>query len=382
MSKVQSKPVVWVPISSQTEYLHRILQGIARYRNQHRDWALHYPPNPFPKQIPPEVVGVLVWHAKTRQRLKLAGQIPCVQMSNSNPVPGIPLVSSDDRMAGSLAADHFTGRRLKSFAFLGPFQTTYTRMRYEGFQQRLKEINPDHRLEKFDFSSQRKMIESGGVEHLFKTLRTLPLPWALFCADDWWAKSILAQCPAFSVSVPGELSVLGVNNEAHVCEISDTPVSSIDVPAEDIGYQAAQLLDRMIHGEEEVPMFTRVPVLRVMNRQSTDIIAVSDPVVSKALSYMQAQLSEGGLTVGDIALASGVSRRVLERRFARELNVSPYQRLLRFRVDQAKSLLRATRWPLHRIAMECGFAEQKYLSVRFKKLEGLSPLPWRKAQTP
>ena len=179
--------------------------------------------------------------------------------------------------------------------------------------------------------------------------------------------------------VPGELSVLGVNNETYVCEFSNTPVSSIDIPAEKIGYQAAQVLDGLIHGQTPQTLHQRIPIERIVSRVSTDIHAVSDPVVSKALFLLNNRL-EQSVDIQEVARECGVSRRMLERRFRNTLNTSPHKRLTQFRVDRAKSLLRSTRWPLWRIAAECGFKEQKYLSVRFKELEGIPPLQWRKQE--
>ncbi len=372
------KPEIWVQPISDTEYAQRLTLGLARYRNENQDWAFNYFPKEGWAQPPPHVVGAILWCAERNEHQDLATQIPCVQLSNRTEHLHIPAVTVDDEEVGRRAAEHFLDRGFQSFFYVGPPTMLYSQERWRGFRDEIFKRNPDAFVSQALFTSQRSIVEDGELDALLQRMRRRPPPWALFCSDDWWAQFLLRVSRSYGLIVPGELSLLGVNNESHVCELSDTPLSSVDLPAEEIGYEAGRILDRMIHGDLPKSMHTKIPVKRIVTRNSTDIHAVPDPLVSKALSLLQARMAEP-VHVEEIARDCGVSRRVLERRFKEVVNISPYRRLLQFRITHAKSLLRATPWSLQRIAAECGFAEQKYLSLRFKEQEGISPLRWRKA---
>lgn len=379
MSNRGSHLIVWVPPQTRTEYQQRLLRGIAHYRNTHHSWELTFGPSLLPEQPPESVIGAFLWSSETENLISFATKLPCVQLSNSDEHRHVFAVTADDTMVGIRAAEHFLERSFRTFAYLGSEKTCYSVERCEAFRREILRHQPDASFSSHLFRGIQDTIDQGGVELLLNTLRKQPPPWAVFCADDWWARMLLQECRKDDVMVPGELSVLGVNNETYVCEFSNTPVSSIDIPAEKIGYQAAQVLDGLIHGQTPQTLHQRIPIERIVSRVSTDIHAVSDPVVSKALFLLNNRL-EQSVDIQEVARECGVSRRMLERRFRNTLNTSPHKRLTQFRVDRAKSLLRSTRWPLGRIAAECGFKEQKYLSVRFKELEGMPPLQWRKQE--
>ncbi len=379
--KSVESPVIWVPLGSGTEYFSRLLRGISRFRRERGNWVLNYPAEDVTQDPDPEVKGALLWSSEQEPYLSLSRKIPCVQLSNYSPHAHIPAVTADDLQVGRRAAEHFLARGFQSFFFLGTDDAQYSRQRCEGFRRTLTQKKSDVRLHVTLHKTQQAMKQENYLDQFFAELRKEEPPWALFCADDWWARFILEQSRRYDLVVPGELAVLGVNNEISVCEISDTPVSSVDLPAEEIGYQGARLLYEMIHGLRPEKMHQVIPVQHVVTRESTDIHAVPDPVVSKALSLMQSGL---GIDLNLDALASscGVSRRKLERLFQEVLHISPYQRLTQFRMDRAKFLLRSSSLPVSAIADECGFTEQKQLSVRFKHTHGMTPMEWRKQHRP
>ncbi|WP_188454900.1 helix-turn-helix domain-containing protein [Virgibacillus oceani] len=60
------------------------------------------------------------------------------------------------------------------------------------------------------------------------------------------------------------------------------------------------------------------------------------------------------------------------------LGFGPNEYVNRYRIEQAKTLLIYTDWPIERIAEKCGFSQLAYFSRFFKKLEGVSPNRFRK----
>jgi len=63
--------------------------------------------------------------------------------------------------------------------------------------------------------------------------------------------------------------------------------------------------------------------------------------------------------------------------FNRELGLSPWDYLNRYRIYQAKELLRRTSDSIRAIARQVGFKDQAYFSRVFRKVTGVSPKAFR-----
>ena len=79
----------------------------------------------------------------------------------------------------------------------------------------------------------------------------------------------------------------------------------------------------------------------------------------------------------EVAEAVGVSESYLSRVFKQELGLSPWEYLNRFRVSQAKELIRRTQGSVKSIAIQVGFKDPRYFSRVFRKLTGFSPNKFR-----
>jgi YesN/AraC family two-component response regulator len=99
-------------------------------------------------------------------------------------------------------------------------------------------------------------------------------------------------------------------------------------------------------------------------------------VVKQALGYMQCHYSHT-LSRVEISAAVGVSEDYLSRIFSREMGLSPWEYLNRYRVLQAKRLLAESRESVTWIAAQVGFDDPAYFSRVFQKLEGCSPREYR-----
>lgn len=82
-----------------------------------------------------------------------------------------------------------------------------------------------------------------------------------------------------------------------------------------------------------------------------------------------------------IAEAVGVSEDYLSRIFKRELNISPWDYLNRYRVLQSQQLLLNTSETIGSIARQVGFKDQAYFSRVFHKVTGVSPQGFRENPT-
>ncbi len=99
--------------------------------------------------------------------------------------------------------------------------------------------------------------------------RRLPQPpTAVFCANDQLAVGVIAAAGALGWRVPGGLSVVGVDNQATAGE-SDPPLTSVDIPAEEIGWRAVGALLHLIGGAPVEECRVALPVTQLAVRSST-----------------------------------------------------------------------------------------------------------------
>ncbi|GAB4182389.1 MAG: hypothetical protein Fur0032_23440 [Terrimicrobiaceae bacterium] len=209
-------------------------------------------------------------------------------------------------------------------------------------------------------------------------LENLPKPCAVFAYADDHARRILGECERLGLSVPEEVAVLGCDNDEIECELAPLPISSVAFPLRRIGYQAASVLQHLMDGGEPPEGALRLLPTGIVTRRSTDIIAVKDMAVARAVRFISGHASEP-IDVGDVVKACGASRRYLERRFNILLGRTPKQEIQRKRLSIARRLLAETLLPMPEVAEACGFSDAKMLSSVFRADAGVTPSEFRRA---
>jgi AraC-like DNA-binding protein len=93
---------------------------------------------------------------------------------------------------------------------------------------------------------------------------------------------------------------------------------------------------------------------------------------------MQSNLSDTALSLEFIAGQCGVSASYLVRYFKGCMAVTPMQYVDTLRMDIAKHLLSTTGCTLRQIVGQCGYLDESNFARKFKKLEGVTPMSYRK----
>ncbi|HEY9508482.1 MAG TPA: helix-turn-helix domain-containing protein, partial [Verrucomicrobiae bacterium] len=202
-------------------------------------------------------------------------------------------------------------------------------------------------------------------------------PVAVLCWNASGAREMIFACQEVGLQVPEEVAVLSQSDDDVLCEAAQIPISGVRVAASVIGFQAAKLLDHLMHGLKppKQPLF--IAPHSIASRQSTDTFAVRDPALIKALSFIRQQATLPVL-VSDVAKHAGVSRRALERKFLEVLLRSPAEELRRHQLDRVRQLLTETDLPMPLVAEKSGFGSQAYLSAIFRKHFNQTPMRYRR----
>jgi LacI family transcriptional regulator len=185
---------------------------------------------------------------------------------------------------------------------------------------------------------------------------------------------LLNAADQLGIAVPDEMAVIGVDNHETICELTMPPLSSVEQNTHAIAREAVALLERMMRGETASTEPILIKPCKVVRRRSTDLLAVPDRNLRKAMACIRSQSARG---VDEIARVAGLSRRDLERRFAAVFGHSPGQEVLAVQLQSVKRMLTETDWPLYRVAEKAGFRHAEYLNVAFKRQTGMTPRAYR-----
>lgn len=99
--------------------------------------------------------------------------------------------------------------------------------------------------------------------------------------------------------------------------------------------------------------------------------------ISRAQDMIRSRFEER-LTLRDLSAGTGVTADHFLRLFKLETGVTPYQFLIRSRIDHARRLLAQTDESIAVIAQQCGFSDQVHLTKAFRRLTDTTPAAFRK----
>ena len=371
-------------LMSQDAGFHRqVLLGVRAYADHEKQWMMHNAPptpsvlKPLTEWNPHGIIAHLDDANVARSILKLG--VPVVDTACMVKGLGVPAIEVDHAAIARLAIEHFLARGYQNFGYLGSRKATYSQLRLDSFRKELNEagfdVTPCH-VEYMPHLTEQSSWKNVNAK-VRRWLGKLSKPAAVLADHDLAAFDLASMCQILGFHVPNDVAILGVDNDELVCNLSFPPLSSVAIPAEQIGFEAAKLLDRMFHGEKIASKTIYIPPVRVVTRHSTSIYAIDEPVVTGALYYIRNHLADQ-LRVDDIADELTVSRRVLEKKFKTLLGRSVLAEIHRVRVENVKKLLATTSLLISEVAKQSGFSTAQRMATVFRKNTGISPGDYRR----
>ncbi len=104
-----------------------------------------------------------------------------------------------------------------------------------------------------------------------------------------------------------------------------------------------------------------------------------DPMLERVMTFIEENISNGDIGVGDMASAAATSRSGLQRKLKQTMGITPQDLLREARIKRACQLLRNSNKTVAEVAYACGFTDPKYFSRCFKQSTGQSPTEWKNA---
>ncbi|MCC5807474.1 MAG: substrate-binding domain-containing protein [Opitutales bacterium] len=295
-------------------------------------------------------------------------------------VDGAVCVNVDDYAVGQLAAQHLLERGLRRFAYCGR-ATMHAPERMRGYRDSLREAG----LTVSVFEEATAAAGAAGPvwqepsARLQKWLQGLAVPCGIFAAHDSLGRTLAEGAARIGRRIPDDIAILSASDDALVCEMAEPPLSCVALPWERIADAAAGWLDRLVSGKAAPEDPVRITPTTVITRASTEVIAVGDPLVERALRHARDNL-RSLQSVDQWVRALGTNRRQLERTFRAATRESPYSALIRLRVLRARDYLIQTDASLVDIAELCGFSRPEKLSHHFRRVTGEPPSKVRRRE--
>jgi len=340
-----------------------LLAGVRRFAQRHPHWRCHWA---TAERLPDPCHGILAPGRTRAADLRARGVAPTVFLTWQDAETGpCTRVAEDRALAGRLAAAHLHHRGYRSFAYVGRLQAPASRVESAAYEQWLSAVGRTAECH----------TPSRQPADLAEWLRSLDPPVGIFCADDALARTLAALAPTVGLRVPDDVGLIGGGNDPALCELGAPTLSSIDHHYGRVGTRGSELLERLMGGEAA----STADVLlepAVVPRESTDRHHVADPIVARALHFIEAHSAER-IRVAEVAEAAGLGERQLERRMRERRGRSVGQEILEARLERARLLLETSREPLAAIARRCGLGTRRHLARVFRQHLGTTPSAYR-----
>lgn len=376
---------VLVLIDSTTEFSRRFLTGLIQYANENGPWTFYRLPSYYKalygesgivERIKEWEIDAVIaqWEYEGVDFLDQL-DIPVFLQSCKNISGRFSRISGDYIGAGVMAAQFFAKRYFKNFAFYGNKNFFWSRARAEGYRREVERIKGSY----YYFESELLDSMQWSREHveLDNWLQGLPKPVALFACDDNFALQVSEMCKVNNINIPDELSLLGVDNDELICNLSHPSISSIVTDDENGGYQTGKMLQNLILNKNNVPFNINIDPVRIELRQSTEKYNISDNYIKTVIDYINENIRLN-ISIDKLAEIVPLSRRNLEMKFKEATGTSVYQFILDKKVDLISTELLTTDKDLLDIAIGMGFNDVRNVYRIFKKHTGYTPVGYRK----
>jgi len=372
-------------IPSAREFDRGLRRGIIEYAHRHGPWIFHEEAPPYLQRLSPKqrMQNMRAWNAdgmiviQSRFVEVRSLDVPTVVAVGSRALkPSFSQVVCADEEIGREGARVLLSLGLRNFAYCGLNGLEFSDNRGKGFQEAI--LAAGFHAEFYSPSAQH-LGQSWYREQklLGRWLMQLRKPVGLLACNDDRARVITEICRMQRIRVPDDVAILGVDNDEQVCRSASPPISSIALATERGGFESAALLAKLMSGRTPVCRTITVHPAQEVRRQSTDILAINDRHMVRALRFIRDN-SHRNLRVSDILLEAGLSRRALQDKFMLEVGRSPMEEIHRCRIDRICRLLLETNMTIGEIALACGFAVDAHVARFFSRRIGMTPLAYRK----
>ena len=373
-----------VIVENSSWYGRQIIDGVAAYAQTESDWSLTWsnPRNPSFESRLAGCQGVIarITTDDMARTLRRTG-LPVVDVFCASESADFYGVDSDHETIGRMAAEYFVSKRYSNLAFAGFKGVSFSEMRLRGFSDAMRGCGLSPLVHEAEMKNNNQtfyndeIVDVVNSRRLASWLRQLPEHTAIFAANDLMASQISRLADGLSMRIPADALLLGVDNDSQLCAFADTPMSSIDPNAFDVGYSAARILAAAIRKRPEAKIHPtyRVRPGELIERASTRWHDISPDWLAEALGFIDASLDRS-LSTADVVAHVGLSHVAVGKMFRKKLGMSPQRYINNLKMNAAKRLLESDRaFSVKEVSAKLGFSSPAYFCNAYRHRWGRSP---------
>jgi LacI family transcriptional regulator len=285
----------------------------------------------------------------------------------------LPYVANDNLQVMRMAYDHLVSTGLPRFALFSlphSHDTPWVEEREHAFARLMRQDHLDVEIYRGELMNSPSWSDEG--ERITQWLNSLPKPIGIIAINDVRARLLLQTCMVAGIPVPEQVALIGIDSDPLARVLTRIPLSSVILGAQDMGYQAAQLLHQILNGARLRSTRILVPPTGINVLASSQHESQTNPHVMRAMHYIR-QYACQGIKTEQVADYVGISRSSLQSHFRKERGTSVHDEILRFKLNAATKMLEADTSNIADIAHKCGFTSVQYIHSVFKREFGCSP---------
>jgi len=380
---VRDKLKVAVLVDGSRAYERDLLKGVANFNKVHNKF-IFFPFSPKYIRIENEntlIDRVIAWKPDGVLTGEIEGferlfdlDIPLIISPHTNLYKGKINLWAQNKIIGEMAANYFISKGYKNYAFLGFENFQWSSERQKGYIEQINKFG--YEVNAFIFDNTNMLWEYLPAK-LTEWLAALTRPCAVFSVDDELNIHLLDVVKELGRKVPDDFSVLGVDNDVMICDMSTPTLSSIDQNAAQLGFKAAAALNLWMDTGEKPCSDIIGDVATIITRNSTNTLAIEDEQVRAALHYIINTAPSKDISVDDVVKVTNLSRRNLEKRFKLFVKSSPLEEIKKVRIRRIKFLLENSDLTVLQIADEMNFRSFDNITRYFRQFTGVSPKEYR-----
>ncbi len=386
-----SKPVrIAIPIDMDwpLKRHHEPFSGIQDYAREHAPhWELL--PDEFPGPwIKPrgKVLGYDALFGRITESAAAAAKrarIPVVNIWLNSPVSdSVPSVLVDYFEAGRIAAEHLVSRGLRRLGVMGYRRDVGSNRFLDGLRSAADAHGIPVTVQLAYFTNRRNEKNwHKFVDDLSAWMDNWETPIGIAAVYDNSARVLATMCRRLGLMIPEDVAIIGGGDEPIQCEGTDPELSAIDMGHYRQGYVAAELLDKLLRGHQPPTEPILTPPADLVARTSTDVYAVADKTVGRAMRYIAEHCGEP-IRVTDVVAHVGCHRRKLEKQFRAAGRSTINDEIIKLRIELAKRLLASTDDPIQDVAAQAGYGTAQHMRHVFRHQVGMSPGQYRNEHAP
>lgn len=312
---------------------------------------------------------------------KAYSAVPAVYIDPAHVPPHAPIwsLTLDSAVVAQLAFDELTRLRPAAYAYVGwsgwegLHDAVWSKDRGEAFRRLAAEEGK--RLHLFPGKWSRTDILDA-QRQMADWLKRLPKPCGIFAANDMTAEIVLDAAEFAGLSVPTDISVIGVDNDLLRAENTTPSLTSIEPDSAAAGRLAAELLAERLAGSTDQLRQVSYEPARIVRRGSTQALGNADALIRDMVERIRREACFG-LSPADLLKGATASRRLIEQKFRSATGRSLGEEIAEVRFARVFELLVDPHCPIGDIAAESGWKSDSYLKRAFKRRTGQTLRAWR-----